>query len=62
MVQQTKLVKKDCQKSKEIGFRGKFAIHPNQIETINNTFLPSKEEILEAKEIISVYEKAEKKD
>ena len=54
-------LKKDCQKSKEIGFRGKFAIHPNQIETINNTFLPSKEEILEAKEIISVYEKAEKK-
>ena len=54
-------LKNDCQKSKEIGFRGKFAIHPNQIETINNTFLPSKEEILEAKEIISVYEKAEKK-
>tara|TARA_B100001250_G_scaffold414571_1_gene454034 strand:- start:24216 stop:25067 length:852 start_codon:yes stop_codon:yes gene_type:complete len=54
-------LKRDCQKSKEIGFKGKFAIHPNQIETINNAFLPSEEEILEAKEIISTYEEAERK-
>ncbi|OUU79692.1 MAG: hypothetical protein CBC38_04250 [Gammaproteobacteria bacterium TMED78] len=56
-----KKLKIDCQKSKEIGFRGKFAIHPNQIKTINKAFLPSKKEILEAREIVATYEKAEKK-
>ncbi|MDR2579533.1 MAG: CoA ester lyase [Fibromonadaceae bacterium] len=35
-----------------LGFDGKWAIHPSQIETINNVFSPTKEEIDRAKRII----------
>ena len=44
--------------ARSIGYVGKFAIHPNQIEAINNGFIPSVEEIEQAKQIVSEYKKA----
>ena len=41
------------------GFRGKFAIHPDQIETINRVFSPSPEEIEYARQVIAASEQAE---
>ncbi len=46
--------------SKKIGFKGKFAIHPAQIETINATFSPSQAELEQAQRIIDAYEEAER--
>lgn len=37
------------------GFTGKLAIHPAQVETINNAFTPSTEEIDEARAIIALF-------
>jgi len=41
--------------SKRLGFDGKAAIHPNQIETITKSFLPNERDIEEAKEIIKAF-------
>ena len=45
-----------CNNGKQLGFRGKTAIHPNQIEVINCTFAPSAQEIDHAQRLIAAYE------
>lgn len=42
----------------QMGFSGKWAIHPDQVPLINRVFTPSPEEITRAREIIDLYEKA----
>jgi citrate lyase beta subunit len=42
---------------KTLGFKGKFAIHPSQVDLINIHFSPSEKEIKNAKLIIEEYEK-----
>jgi len=49
----------DCQNAKQYGFQGKFAIHPGQIDTINEVFSPSKEEYNKALQEINAFEKSE---
>lgn len=44
-------------KSRRDGFRGMLAIHPGQIATINNAFMPNVAEIAHAREIIELFEK-----
>jgi len=45
----------------EMGFDGKGVIHPSQIEIIHECFMPSQEEIEEAKRIVDAIEDARKK-
>jgi citrate lyase subunit beta/citryl-CoA lyase len=51
---------KNIEYVKQLGFKGKFAIHPNQIDIINNHFRPSTEEVENAKEVIRHFESAAK--
>lgn len=44
--------------ARELGFHGKWAIHPRQIAIINAAFAPTGDELREAKRIIVAYEKA----
>jgi citrate lyase subunit beta/citryl-CoA lyase len=44
--------------SKHLGFKGRFAIHPGQIETINACFSPSPEEIEWARRVVAAFEAA----
>lgn len=46
--------------SKRMGFRGKFAIHPAQLATIEQVFSPSEQEIAEARRIVEAFEAAER--
>ncbi len=46
--------------AKQLGFKGKFAIHPAQIEAINESFSPSAQEIEYARRIVAAYEEAER--
>ncbi|MDH3713545.1 MAG: CoA ester lyase [Gammaproteobacteria bacterium] len=46
--------------SKHCGFKGKFAIHPAQIEHINAAFAPSAEEVEQAQRIVAAFEAAER--
>jgi citrate lyase subunit beta/citryl-CoA lyase len=48
----------DARSAAQMGFAGKWAIHPGQVPVINRVFTPSREEITRAQEIITLYEKA----
>lgn len=47
--------------SRALGFDGKWAIHPNQIETINRLFSPSPEDVQRARKVIQAHEAARAK-
>ena len=47
--------------AKQYGFKGKFAIHPAQIEIINETFSPSDAEIEHAQRVVQAFEEAERR-
>jgi len=49
----------DALKAKSIGFKGKFAIHPEQIGTLNECFSPSAQEIAHAERVVAAYDEAE---
>jgi citrate lyase subunit beta / citryl-CoA lyase len=48
----------DARSAAQMGFDGKWAIHPTQVPVINRAFTPSREEITRAQEIIALYERA----
>lgn len=45
---------------RRIGFKGKFAIHPEQIEALNESFSPSDAEVSQARRVVSAFEDAER--
>jgi citrate lyase subunit beta / citryl-CoA lyase len=49
----------DAHAALEMGFDGKWAIHPDQVAVINRVFTPSPEEITRATEILELYCKAD---
>jgi citrate lyase beta subunit len=49
-------LKKSCQQAASLGYDGKWAIHPAQLDTINETFTPSAEDITRARIILKAYE------
>jgi citrate lyase subunit beta/citryl-CoA lyase len=48
-------------KAKSIGFKGKFAIHPEQIDVLNDCFSPSAQEIAHAERVVAAFEEAERR-
>jgi citrate lyase subunit beta/citryl-CoA lyase len=44
-------------KSRRDGFRGMLAIHPGQVEVINEAFMPDASDVARAKEIVALFEK-----
>jgi len=44
-----------------LGFDGKWAIHPDQIDTINQVFSPSEKDIARAQKVLAAYKKAQDK-
>jgi citrate lyase subunit beta/citryl-CoA lyase len=44
-----------------LGFKGRFAIHPEQVDAINECFAPSAAEIEHARQVVAAYEEAEKR-
>jgi len=46
---------REANQVKQLGFKGKFAIHPAQIEILNSVFRPSPSEIDYARRVIEVY-------
>jgi citrate lyase subunit beta/citryl-CoA lyase len=49
----------DSTASRNLGFKGRFAIHPNQIATINRCYAPTAAEIAHARRIVAAFEEAE---
>ena len=46
--------------AKSIGFKGKFAIHPEQLAALNECFSPSPQEVAHAERIVAAFEEAER--
>lgn len=51
----------DVLRGKQLGFGGKFCIHPNQIDIVNRTFSPQPEEIRQARAVVQAFEEAQAK-
>ncbi|WP_439490988.1 HpcH/HpaI aldolase/citrate lyase family protein [Blastomonas fulva] len=45
-----------AEKVRRDGFRGMLAIHPAQVDVINDAFTPSAEEIAQAREIVAIFD------
>jgi citrate lyase subunit beta/citryl-CoA lyase len=52
-------LRKDAGIARKYGFQGKFAIHPAQIDVINEVFSPSPAEIEHARRVIAAFEEAQ---
>jgi citrate lyase subunit beta/citryl-CoA lyase len=52
------LIERETQDGRRQGFRGKIAIHPDQVEIINRAFTPSEAEIEQARRIVAAFAKA----
>ena len=46
-------------RARDLGFDGKWAIHPDQIAVANEVFAPTADEVARAEEAIEVYRRAE---
>lgn len=46
--------------AKSIGFKGKFAIHPEQLDALNECFSPSAAEIAHAQRVVAAFDEAER--
>ncbi len=49
----------DARSAAQMGFDGKWAIHPDQVAVIHGVFTPTREEIVRAQEILELYRKAD---
>ena len=47
-----------CEAARKLGYRGKSAIHPNQIETINRIFTPTAQELDYYRRVIEAFDTA----
>jgi citrate lyase subunit beta / citryl-CoA lyase len=54
------LCEHDARSAAQMGFDGKWAIHPDQVAVINRVFTPSVEELRRAQEILKAYEEADR--
>ena len=46
-------------RARDLGFDGKWAIHPSQLQTLNELFTPSAEEVQWARNVVTALERAE---
>jgi len=51
-------LRRDGERARAVGFRGKMAIHPRQVPVINEVFTPSAAEVDRARRLIDAYEAA----
>ncbi len=52
---------RESQIAKQLGFTGKLAVHPKQLEVIRGVFAPSEEELAEAKKVVDAFAAARAK-
>ncbi len=52
-------LRKSAVRARDLGFQGKFCIHPDQVAVVNEAFTPSGEEVAKAEKIVAAFEQAE---
>lgn len=53
-------LRRDCATARRFGFKGKFSIHPAQIDAINDSFGPLPSEVAWATRIVDAFDEAER--
>jgi citrate lyase subunit beta/citryl-CoA lyase len=48
----------ECHRVRDLGFDGKWAIHPRQVDALNEAFTPSAEEVEKARNVLAVLDRA----
>ena len=48
-------LQRECQRAMQMGYTGKMAIHPRQVEVINAAFTPSAEAVAQARRLIEAH-------
>ncbi|MFN8533509.1 MAG: CoA ester lyase [Dehalococcoidia bacterium] len=51
----------DTRRSRDLGFEGRYCIHPAQLPVVNTGYRPTDDEIAQARKIVEVYEDAERR-
>jgi citrate lyase subunit beta/citryl-CoA lyase len=51
----------DAERSREVGFTGKYVIHPSHVEPVHRVFSPSEEEIAYARNVLAAWDEAQEK-
>jgi citrate lyase subunit beta/citryl-CoA lyase len=49
----------ECRLARQLGYKGKFALHPKQIDLINREFSPSESELAYAEKVVDAFNKAQ---
>ena len=49
----------DANNARQMGYTGKFAIHPAQVDIINETFTPHADDVAYARQVVAAWEEAE---
>ncbi|KAG8723281.1 hypothetical protein FRC09_003993 [Ceratobasidium sp. 395] len=52
------ILREECEEARRLGYDGKQAIHPNQVQIIQSTFVPTEKEILRAAKIVNQMKKS----
>ena len=52
------LLRRDCHRSRQLGFAGKLCIHPSQVDIVNACFAPTEEEVAWAGRVVEGFERA----
>jgi len=50
---------RDSKAAKQLGFRGKLLIHPNQIQPVNEVFSPTQQEVEYCKKVVAAFKEAQ---
>jgi (S)-citramalyl-CoA lyase len=50
------LLEEECRKGRNLGFAGKAAVHPRQVNIINRNFCPTDREVADARAVVAAYE------
>ena len=49
------LLRRDCQRARQLGFGGKLCIHPNQVDIVNRCFSPSMDDLDWARRVVDAF-------
>lgn len=52
---------RETKHARNLGFRGKFVIHPSQVDVVNKIFRPTEEEVAYARKVVTVFDEARAK-
>ena len=52
-------LREECNRSANLGYKGKFSIHPGQLEVINDVFRPDAKEVEYARRVVAAWNEAE---